>query len=469
MYIQRKPLGEGGPRFGRRRRPPFPYMRVIFYLAILLGSLYVYLRMDRIQPQVLARIGPEPTPTLTAQTYATQALNAYNEGELDAAVEAYREAVAREPDNIDYQVALARMLILTENTDEGLVVAEQAILTDPESAKGYAIKAMALDWQGNPEQAVVEALRAIEIDPEYAPARAYLAEAYVDLGRWTQAREQAEMAIRLDPFDVDARRNYAYLLEFVGDYEGAIAQYQQALSLNPNLLFLLYGLARNNRGAGDPQAAIDTFTRIVERTPNDPLPWLEIGKTYFELREDDAAQENLEQAVQLVCEECPLHDGLEILDDNWREENRQLPGEVYMPAWVRLGQVYFTRRNYESALGVLEEAIAWGEANQEAADVTVPVEAYYVSASAYYYLDRCDEAMVRAANALELYESQRLEDPNALKNILSIYVLCRDYAATPPSVAVIFPAGYEEPTVTIELPGDEPESEAESGVKEEQP
>ena len=120
MYIRRRPLGQGGPSFGRRRRPHFPYVRVTLYLSVLLGVLFVYLRMDRIRPQVLARIGPSPTPTPSAQEYAAQAAGFYDEGELVLTIASYRQAFALEPDNIDYQVALARLLILTYNVEEGL-------------------------------------------------------------------------------------------------------------------------------------------------------------------------------------------------------------------------------------------------------------------------------------------------------------------------------------------------------------
>lgn len=457
MYIRRKPLGQGGPNFSGRRRSRIPVVRVLLYLAVLLGAIIIYLRMDVIQPQVLARLGPSPTPTQSIDAYVAQAEAAYLNGELDPAIDAYRNAVAMDPSNIDHLFALSRLLLLTDNVEEGLAMAEQTVLADPESPKGYAIKAMALDWNGSPEQAIIEALKAIEIDSNYAPAYAYLAEAQVDLGRWTQARENAEIAVALDPFDVDARRNYAYLLEFLGDYNGAIEQYQQAIAMNDNLLFLLYGLARNYRGAGQAEEAINTFRTIADRTPEDPEPWVEIGKTYFELREDNAAQENFETAMQLVCPDCPLHSSEELLSDDvpWQEENRTLPEEVYMPAWVRLGQVYFTRRNYEDALAVLDEAIAWGEAHAGESGVPdVPIEAYYVSASAYYYLDLCDRAMPRAEQALDLFEHRRLEDQNALNNILRVYVLCRDYAITPPSQPVIFPDRYPEPEVLIELPND---------------
>jgi tetratricopeptide (TPR) repeat protein len=134
--------------------------------------------------------------------------------------------------------------------------------------------------------------------------------------------------------------------------------------------------------------------------------------------------------------------------------------------WTRLGQVYFTLRNYESAIATLEEAVACGE-KSACIDYTsgenftpddVAIESYYVLASAYYYLDRCEIAVPRARQALQLYLDRKVEDPTALKNVLSVFVLCRDYAGKPyvltePGFTNGFPNGYEEPTVLIQKPG----------------
>jgi tetratricopeptide (TPR) repeat protein len=143
-------------------------------------------------------------------------------------------------------------------------------------------------------------------------------------------------------------------------------------------------------------------------------------------------------------------------------EQRELPEYIFMPAWTRLGQVYYTRRNFEDAIGIFEEAIAWGEAQDPDSEdyQTIPLEAYYALAAAYYYVDSdsegrplCDTAIPLVEKALDIYEAQRLEDPAALTNILRVYVLCRDYSNTPPTIAFSFPDGYEEPDVIIELPG----------------
>ena len=161
--------------------------------------------------------------------------------------------------------------------------------------------------------------------------------------------------------------------------------------------------------------------------------------------------------MQLVCEDCPLHTYEELEQMDFEIPRDELPEEVYVPAWHRLGMVYFTRKNYEDAIRVYEELLAWAEEN----DTELPVEVYYVSASAFYYLAHttdddeplCNLAVPRAFTALDIYEDKRLEDPNALNNILSVLVLCRDYAFTPPTIPVNFPANYEEPDVRLELPG----------------
>ncbi len=476
MYIKREPLGQGHLSFGKRRRRRFPILFVVIYLAVLAAALYVFLHLETLQPQVLAAFGPEPTPTMAPEEVIALAEQAYQRGNLEAAAEHYRQAVVLMPEDVQTLADLSRVLTLINTPDsleEAIVVADQAILIAPEDPRGYAMKARALNWMGNADQAAIEALRAIELDSSYPPGHAYLAEAYTDLGQLRQAREQAEWAIELDPYNPDSRRNYAYVLEHYGDYGGAVAQYQQAIRIHDGLLYLWYGLARNYRGAGRIEESVQTYQQIIMRTPEDPLPYVELGRTYFEIREDDAAQINLERAVRLVCEDCPLHEYADLEEMAFEIPASALPAEIYIPAWRRLGMVYHARRNFEDAVAILEELLAWGEAH----DVPVPLEAYYVTATDYYYLDRtsdgtplCNRAIPRALEALDIYERERMDDPNALTNILSVIVLCRDYAQTPPTVAFQFPEGYDEPDVIVRRPGvgnqqtdsdSEPDSETE--------
>jgi tetratricopeptide (TPR) repeat protein len=480
MYIKRNPLGQGNLSF-RKRRAPYPVIVVILYLGIFGAAIFAMFNVQTLQPTVSAWIGPPPTATPQPELVVQAAEAAYHSGDLGVASELYGQAAQIQPDNLDILAPYGRILVLNGQLDEAHVVADQMIAINPEDARGWAIKSRAYDWQGKYQDAVVAGLKAIELDNNYAPAHAYLAEAYADLGRLRQAREQAELAIQLDPYDVDARRDYGYVLEFYGDYAGAIQQYQQAQTIEPNLLELWYGLARNYRGAKQMEEAIATFNQIAARVPNDPSIYVELGKTYFEMREDDAAQENLEQAVALVCEDCPLYDSLQILEDptftvksgdlEFFTQSRPLPDKVMMSAWNRLGQVYYTRRNYESAIAVLEEAIACGTRSRcEVKPKDIPIESYYVTASAYFYLDKCNLAEDRAKTALDIYVATDQDAPNTLSTILCVFKLCRDDADTPvaysaPGFTNGFPDGYEEPDCRITrgtAGGEESESTDES-------
>lgn len=461
MYIRRAPLGQGNLTF-KQRKQRYPLVLIILYLAILFAALYVFWQADRFQPRVAAFFGPTPTATPYPQDLIRQADEAYWAGDMKKAIDLYRQASEIDPQNVETLTALSHVLTLDRQLQEALAVAEQVILIAPEDPRGYAVKARALDWDGQYDKATVTALRAVELDADYAPARAYLAEAYVDVGQLRNAREQAELAIQLDPYNVDARRNYAYVLESYGLYGSAIQQYIQALHLHPNRLDLMYGLARNYRGAKQYEQSIRTFREIMVRTPEESIIYIELGKTYYEIRDDDAAQTILEQAVRLVCEECPFHTYKEILT---REEplfldrtDRKLPDELNT-AWLRLGQVYYTRRNYESALEILEEAIAYGEKH----DARAQIEAYYVTAGAYYYLDRCELAVPRAKQALDILmeDKSKEPDPYAMLNTLRIFVLCRDYARHPyvltePGFTNGFPDEHEEPEVLLEIGGSSP-------------
>jgi tetratricopeptide (TPR) repeat protein len=463
--------------FRKRRR--IPIVPILLYLSVVAAAAFVIWQRESIQDQVLTSVGPEPTATTSPVTLMNLGSEAYYAGRLDEAQRYYEQAAEIDPSLVEALVAVSRTNTLdyiqsrdTTRLEQAIVYAEQAIEVAPEDPRGHAALARALTWSGEYTAAANAASRSIEIAPDYALGHAYLADAYNELGRFRQAITEAERAIELDPYSVDARRNYAWILATYGDYRNAIIQYEQALRIEPNRVDIMYELALNYKWSGEVDRSVEMFNDIVRRVPeqNQGTFFVEIGIALFEVRDDGAAQEYFSTAIDLECnrqesdpEICPVTEGLWDYEDNeyweWRE-NPTVPDTIYQKAWTSLGQVYFVRRNYEDAVDIFEVVINWNEEQGRNA----PIEAYYVTASAYHALNECDRGIPYAEKALELWEERRDEldgevdagMQNILLSILRSFVLCRDasndpYLATGPGFENGFPVGYEEPDIEISI------------------
>ncbi|NDJ54844.1 MAG: hypothetical protein GYB68_17375 [Chloroflexi bacterium] len=491
MYINREPLGKGNLTFGRRRRP-LPIFQIMIYVGLMGVAMYFYFQAEVFRPQVAAMIGPTPTPTMSIDQTLQLAEEAYMDGDLEMAVTYYDMSVALYPQDTELLVDYARVLMLNESYDAALEIADQAILSaDENDARGYAVKARILNWMGQEDAALIEALRAQEADPSYPLAYAYLAEVYNNLERWREAYQNAERAVTMDPYNVDARWVLALVLEFQGDYRGAVQQYQQALALEPNLLPLLYGLARNYRGALMYEQSIMTYEQIKLRSPEDPRPNIVLGLTYFEMREDASAQANFQEALNKIEQrDLAIAEGADL---------EPFPDWMRLMAWQQIGQVYFTRRNYESAVETLQLAIDWTEANPREDDESLPagasnsasIEVYYVKALAHYYMDQCSNIELSREyplhdgpqdllnTAMTMYLDRPANDPSGngypieiRDQILRAIILCNDYAFTPPERPIPIPEQFQdlEFDLILDLPGQAPnETEDDNNQTEEAP
>ena len=152
------------------------------------------------------------------------------------------------------------------------------------SASDNYLRAMPHLHRGTRE-AIDEALplfyNAIQLDPEFASAHAMAAWCYFwrKINGWMTGRLQgiaegvrlARLAVELGKDDAVAlTRGGHALAHLTGDVEGAIALVDRALLLNPNLAaaWFLGGFLRAE--FGDPDAAIEFFTRAMRFSPLDP-------------------------------------------------------------------------------------------------------------------------------------------------------------------------------------------------------
>jgi tetratricopeptide (TPR) repeat protein len=321
-----------------------------------MGGIWILMGIDRGDVQPLFQ--PTPTPTRTANSYIMEGEAQFFAGALGGAIEAYQQAVAVEPNNSQAWAELARIQtysssLLSTDEDrynrlsEARASIDQATAIDPDNAQVQAVRSLVLDWyaanllvppdesQSALNDAEAAAIRALQLDNENALALAFLAEILVDQQKWGQAEETIKQAVAIESESMDVQRVYGYVLESLGQYRLAIEKYREAVILNPNLTFLYIFIGRNFRSLDIHNRALEEFERAAQINEQlgvqDPVPFVEIAKTYSRDGEFFAAALNAEKAIRI---------------------------NPYNPnTYGQLGIIYTKARNFEGAQPVLKCAV----------------------------------------------------------------------------------------------------------------
>jgi tetratricopeptide (TPR) repeat protein len=343
------------PHFRAVKRHANPY-RLLLWLVLILAGIWGLLLMDR--GQVKPLFLPTPTPTRTANSYLLEGEAQFKAGALEPAIAAYQLAVQVAPQDVEAWAELARIqtysssLLSTdaarfERLQQALESIDQAVAINPDDSNVHAIRSLVLDWyaasslvspaerQARLNEAETAAVRALQLDAENGLALAFFAEILVDQQKWTQAEQTVQQAAQLAPDSMDVQRVYGYVLESLGQYRLAIEKYQEAVKINPNLTFLYIFIGRNFLSLEVHNRALEEFEKAVQINEQlgikDPVPYIEIAKTYVRDGEFFIAALNAEKAL------------------------------TYDPAnpntYGQLGTIYTQARNFESAKASFQCAV----------------------------------------------------------------------------------------------------------------
>jgi len=350
MYLQ----GED-PNFRIKRRKSNPYRILVLLLVIIFfATLLTGIVKGDVEPFFM----PTPTPTRTSDSYVVEGKTHFDAGNLEAAITAYKKALALDPESPELFAELARIqtyssALSTTDADraqrlgEALESIDKAKELAPGNSMVLAIRALVLGWNANPflvdeetaedflNKAEAEALMALQIDNTNTLALAYYAEILVEQTKWNQALQYIQQAVERDPTLMDVHRIMAFTYETLGEYNLSIQSYKKAIEIMPNFTYLYIAVGRIFRHLQLYDQALENFARAANLNQQlgiiDPTPYLAIANTYAQDGEFFAAALNVHQAL------------------NFTPTNPSVYGQ--------LGVIYHKSRNYEGAIPALQCAV----------------------------------------------------------------------------------------------------------------
>jgi len=150
-----------------------------------------------------------------ADIYHKLGFCAEKQGNLQAALEYYRQALLWQPRHADACNNLGAVLGHMRRFAEAREYLERAVALDPRNALAWYNLGLCRNALGDAAGARVAYRRAIDLRPDYAEAHKNLAVLLAQAGEYAAALSHARRAVELRPDDADARANLAHLREIL--------------------------------------------------------------------------------------------------------------------------------------------------------------------------------------------------------------------------------------------------------------
>jgi len=154
-------------------------------------------------------------------------------GKFEQAVAEYRRALAINPGSPEAHNNLGNALRGAGKYEESLACFDKAIALQPDYAGARSNRGNTLRMLGKLEEAVEEYRAALKIEPNNAETISNLGCAFLDQRKFLEAMEELRKAIGLRPNFVKAHASLGITLTDLGRVDEAIAEYRKAVSFGP--------------------------------------------------------------------------------------------------------------------------------------------------------------------------------------------------------------------------------------------
>jgi tetratricopeptide (TPR) repeat protein len=290
----------------------------------------------------------EQSPTIEAN-------GDFNDGEWDAAIDAYTKALDDDPANR----FLAYLGLGHAYAEKGLYADavenyEAALALDPQSPAIHDLLASAHGAAGENDQAQTEFEQAIELDPDNVDLRLRYSQFLLPVDQ-QKAVDQSQAIVQMYPRVPDYRVKLGTAMMLAGDPKDADDQFERAVYLSPRSASLRGDIGNANLSTGHPERALGYYEAALKLDPNSQLYALNLGKAHAQL--------------------STLNGGY---DEGQFEEAKALFGRVeelgHLPwepdqqetAQIALGDLYLAWDQPENATSAYEKALELSPDSEEA-------------------------------------------------------------------------------------------------------
>jgi len=254
------------------------------------------------------------------------------QGDLPAAVEAWRRISQLLPHNVQAYTQMGLLLSLQNRHEEAIRSFEEALRREPDSFAAIDGLANALANHGQNEQAVRQYERALKLKPHYSPSHMSLGLTLKAMGRTEEASAhfrqamdhpmntpaafqalgkvcydqgwmdeavvQFTKALRLDPTDATIHLNLGVTLFSLGKLAEAQTHYVEALRLNPNLAEAHFRLGFLLGRQGKDAEALGQFTEALRLKPDLTEARLDLGVAMMHLGRTEEAIQQFQEVLR---------------------------------------------------------------------------------------------------------------------------------------------------------------------------
>jgi tetratricopeptide (TPR) repeat protein len=245
-------------------------------------------------------IPPSVGTYLAAESHYLQANRALIAGDLDGAIQAYKDAIAVDANYADALGDYASALALKGDWQAAGAMFERAIKARPSDSLFHTNYARVFEQTGDRESARRELALACKLDAKNRTALVALANMDTKDGAYAAAIEHLERAIALYPASATLHDRLAYVLGRTGELESAVKHSQDAVKLDPKLISARLNLGANLLLAGDLTGAVTAYQEASRLAPDNADAHYCLSRTLESAGETDRSQAELEKFIQLA-------------------------------------------------------------------------------------------------------------------------------------------------------------------------